>query len=68
MDYYFIEQQKTPIYNNYNAKSQKQIDINVQIVFLLRKVIVLEKYLEVQLIFILRMEYLIILLIMLLVI
>ena len=28
MDYYFIDQQKTPIYNNYNAKSQKQIDIN----------------------------------------
>ena len=28
MDYYFIDQQKAPIYNNYNAKSQKQIDIN----------------------------------------
>ena len=28
MDYYFIDQQKTPLYNNYNAKSQKQLDIN----------------------------------------
>ena len=28
MDCYFIDQQRAPIYNNYNAKSQKQIDIN----------------------------------------